>query len=508
MAEILTESFCERCGSRYTFESAVPRARLRGVKVLSRGLKNFVLDDKTSIDEAMAAARDDTDRALTADQLEAFHKTFNFCMQCRQYICPDCWNDADGRCLTCAPLLGHGILPAPFPDLDPPAAILAPDENGLAAPALNGHGHGADEPNGFDPFARLDALNVAAMATPPAPEMIGTSEVEARAEAAEELAAAETVDDAFATAEAAATAEAVALEAVTLSEVEVPVLEDQPPAPESPVQAETLDAEPEATVEDAAAEAHVEAEPVAAFEASEVEPDVPPGLAAAPSLEAIAAADGDAPLPDGSVSDDTEETTDRLAAAAQTSLLLAGLQPGQSLDEAIAAFESQPAIAAELGSLELEPVDAELVESAPAVAAQEAVVEAVVVEAAMPDPETYVEPLDEIPTAEAVQADAPIESPAEPEGTWHPEPLVDLAPAEPIEPEPVVLDSAHVEPIVVEPAVVEPIVVEPVVETLVEPPADPLEIAAAAAAVDLVDQPTWSIVAPVHETLDGVPGQI
>ena len=38
MAEILTESFCERCGTRYTFESAAPRtAKLKGIRVLSRG---------------------------------------------------------------------------------------------------------------------------------------------------------------------------------------------------------------------------------------------------------------------------------------------------------------------------------------------------------------------------------------------------------------------------------------------------------------------------------------
>ena len=57
MTEILTESFCERCGTRYTFESAQPKtARLKGFKVVSRGLKNFVMSDDTSLDEAMAAA--------------------------------------------------------------------------------------------------------------------------------------------------------------------------------------------------------------------------------------------------------------------------------------------------------------------------------------------------------------------------------------------------------------------------------------------------------------------
>jgi hypothetical protein len=104
MTEILTESFCERCGTRYTFESARPKTRLKGVKVLSRGLKNFVLSDDTSIDEAMAAARSETDREATAHQLDAFHETFNFCMSCRQYTCPNCWNEPEARCLSCAPL--------------------------------------------------------------------------------------------------------------------------------------------------------------------------------------------------------------------------------------------------------------------------------------------------------------------------------------------------------------------------------------------------------------------
>ncbi len=146
MAEVLTESFCERCGTRYTFESAQPRIkRLKGVKVLSRGLKNFVLSDDSSLDEAMAAARSDTEREVTAHQLDAFHKTFNFCMTCRQYTCANCWNDGEGTCLTCSPHLGREILPAPFPDLDPSLGVtmaLGATEiaNGNGA---NGNGHAA-----------------------------------------------------------------------------------------------------------------------------------------------------------------------------------------------------------------------------------------------------------------------------------------------------------------------------------------------------------------------------
>ncbi|MEX2184445.1 MAG: hypothetical protein WEC14_08350 [Chloroflexota bacterium] len=135
MPEILTESFCERCGTRYTFESAAPRAaRLKGVKVLSRGLRNFVMSDDTSMDEAMASARSETDREVTSQQLDAFHKTFNFCMSCRQYTCANCWNEADGQCLSCSPHLGHEILPAPFPDLDPSADMGMAHANGT-----NGH---------------------------------------------------------------------------------------------------------------------------------------------------------------------------------------------------------------------------------------------------------------------------------------------------------------------------------------------------------------------------------
>ncbi len=46
MPEILTESFCERCGTRYSFEAVTPGARpLTRLKVLTRGLRNYVLSD-------------------------------------------------------------------------------------------------------------------------------------------------------------------------------------------------------------------------------------------------------------------------------------------------------------------------------------------------------------------------------------------------------------------------------------------------------------------------------
>ena len=207
MPEILTESFCERCGTRYTFESVAPRKtkRLGQFKTLGKGMKNWVMSDDSSLDEAMAAARSDEDREATAQQLDAFHATFNFCMSCRQYTCGNCWNNAEGRCLSCAPHLGHEILQAPFPDAEPfqPAGIeaeawpemelpgvvatgaglgiegLAPangadDDHDNAAADTNGAVH--DEFPEFDPTARLAFLSGETLAPEPTEELAPVEE--------------------------------------------------------------------------------------------------------------------------------------------------------------------------------------------------------------------------------------------------------------------------------------------------------------------------------------------
>jgi hypothetical protein len=178
MPEILTESFCERCGTRYTFESAAPRVRRIGkIRTLSKGLKNFVMSDGTSLDEALAAARSDTEREAVSQQLDAFHKAFNFCMTCRQYTCSNCWSDADGRCLTCAPQAGREAL-----DLGlPPLAQAAQTAEAAPIPFAEADGNGAlAEPQapwpmpqaaGTEPSGSLDAW-------PEAPADAGWAEAE------------------------------------------------------------------------------------------------------------------------------------------------------------------------------------------------------------------------------------------------------------------------------------------------------------------------------------------
>ena len=106
MADV-TDSFCERCGARYAFTPSAPKSlSLKGARVLAKGLKNFVLTDGQSMADALSLARNEDDHEASSQMTEAFHRTFNFCMTCRQYACERCWNAQAGACLSCAPLAG------------------------------------------------------------------------------------------------------------------------------------------------------------------------------------------------------------------------------------------------------------------------------------------------------------------------------------------------------------------------------------------------------------------
>jgi ribosomal protein L40E len=192
MTEILTESFCERCGTRYTFESAAPRkSRLGRVRTVSKGLRNFVLSDESTLSEAMADARSDEERSATTSQLDAFHRTFNFCLTCRQYTCGNCWNTAEGRCLTCMPLPGTEVAD----DLMavPPIAFVEPT-NGFHDHEHD-HGDGLEaQPIGVEAWPEADlgveqidrALGVAAVADAADLDELPSAEEAAAGEAPDE----------------------------------------------------------------------------------------------------------------------------------------------------------------------------------------------------------------------------------------------------------------------------------------------------------------------------------
>ena len=109
MVETLTESFCERCGTRYEFKAPTRLNPLRKTRGLFGGLKNY-LTSQDDFGDALGDAMRSEEEQLASAQLEAFHESFNFCINCRQYTCLNCWNDDEGRCRSCAPIAGTDDL--------------------------------------------------------------------------------------------------------------------------------------------------------------------------------------------------------------------------------------------------------------------------------------------------------------------------------------------------------------------------------------------------------------
>ncbi len=109
MTETLTETFCERCGTRYEFSAPTRLNPLRKTRGLIGGLKNY-LTSQDGFGDALDDAMRTEEGALATAQLEAFHEAFNFCIDCRQYTCVSCWNDDAGRCRSCVPVPGTDDL--------------------------------------------------------------------------------------------------------------------------------------------------------------------------------------------------------------------------------------------------------------------------------------------------------------------------------------------------------------------------------------------------------------
>jgi hypothetical protein len=109
LVETLTESFCERCGTRYEFRAPTRLNPLRKTRGFIGGLKNY-LTSQDDLSDALGDAMRSEEEQLASAQLEAFHESFNFCIDCRQYTCLNCWNDEAGRCRTCSPIAGTDDL--------------------------------------------------------------------------------------------------------------------------------------------------------------------------------------------------------------------------------------------------------------------------------------------------------------------------------------------------------------------------------------------------------------
>jgi hypothetical protein len=303
MTEILTESFCERCGTRYTFESAAPRkTRMGRMRTASKGLRNYVLQDESSFSEAMADARSEEERNATSHQLDAFHKTFNFCMTCRQYTCGNCWNTAEGRCLTCSPVPGSELPPIVLAEAVAANGAVAerPDE---AWPEVDVRPTESWPEADLDPDRLARAMGIAA-ADDIAEDGIAADDA---ALALRGVAPGQSLEDALAAYEAQVAAEeeaeieaieAVAAEDALLEaeadeadEVDVVTAEvDEVTADAAETEAdETIDVAADAAAVDAAPDAEVEA--LAEAPADELDEDRPLAAAAALGAAAVVLAD-------------------------------------------------------------------------------------------------------------------------------------------------------------------------------------------------------------------------
>jgi hypothetical protein len=428
MTEILTESFCERCGTRYTFEPVDSRRRpMSAIGTLGRGIRHFVSDPGSSLDEAFAVARSEQEQRSTAHALEAFHRTFNFCLTCRQYTCGDCWNAVEGRCLTCAPTPEAAEPPAtrvdtpvavPPMDLAPPPAIIGAEE---AAAFDGGPWIGSEaelqEKLGIDEAAAIAAADAAALAAEE--EMRRAAELAAEADAAAREAA-----EADAAVRAAAEAEAqAAAEEATRAAAEADAAEEQ---------ARLAAEEADRAAAEAAAQAAAEEARAAAEEAARAAADEAVARAAAEEADRAAAVEAARRA--------AEEEAARAAAEAAAAEAALAFEPGRNLDDEIAAYERRLAAEPEAPATvpgpvgEPEPVTPE-VEPEPVAAAAEP--EPVAAEAE-PEPvaaeaepgTTEAEPV----AAEAEPVASPPEAPAEelPIAAATPAP----APAAPMEPIP------------------------------------------------------------------------
>ena len=189
MTEILTESFCERCGTRYDFGAPEPLSTKRKTRGLVTGLRQFIMS-QDSLSDSIGDAMRAEEEAIAAAQIDAFQEAFNFCLDCRRYTCVSCWNDDAGRCRSCMPLAGvddiagfdERLVHAPHAALEdavtatdrdiftwPTAERVAPD----AWPSVDSIAP-AGETNG----APSEAEPIAAQAAEVEPEPIAAVEVE------------------------------------------------------------------------------------------------------------------------------------------------------------------------------------------------------------------------------------------------------------------------------------------------------------------------------------------
>lgn len=136
MTDTVLQSFCERCGTRYTFtepQESKPEAGRNKRALFGRRTPARDADAEPSVSTALPSS-------------ERFKGTFHFCLECRQYTCANCWNAEAGACIGCrapgAPAVpSHGVFGATKVTRDDasawPSGDIAPGASRAAKPGAS-----------------------------------------------------------------------------------------------------------------------------------------------------------------------------------------------------------------------------------------------------------------------------------------------------------------------------------------------------------------------------------
>jgi hypothetical protein len=373
MPEALTESYCERCGTRYEFAAPSQLGKLRKTRGVISGLRNYIMS-QDALSDAIGDAMRSEEETLASAQLDAFHQSFNFCIQCRQYACVNCWNEPAGRCRTCVPIPGtddlierfeatfHAQHPAPAEaemELDDLSRRLGaeawPSEDLTIAAESNGHAavewpaqaltdqYPALETSEAPPMAEEQPAEELAAQLPPAgPPQVELPQAERTAPPVEPVAAESAPSEADLWAQVP--------ETPATAEPMLPALEGQGPITRWEDDAVfELDAEPMPEPEPVREAPVVQPEPVAAFEAEPSPQPEPEPIAEAPAAEPLPEPDA-RPRPVAPQITPISETILRVPQPPQAP---EAPQAPAYEEERVAARADDPALAARRAKLEL-----------------------------------------------------------------------------------------------------------------------------------------------------------
>jgi hypothetical protein len=138
VSEGLVQYVCERCHTRFVL--ALSGRKLSPSNQVRAGLeaaRHTVLRRDASYAENLTEATRRIGQVNADAEYERFRRSFNFCHNCRQFVCSDCWNDTQRQCLTCAPRKAVRAA-GPRAAKGPVAPSLDPDGPQISRPLASG----------------------------------------------------------------------------------------------------------------------------------------------------------------------------------------------------------------------------------------------------------------------------------------------------------------------------------------------------------------------------------